>query len=178
MKIQRIVTNKLIYAVATILVLAIFVIYLTPKMEIANGALEYLPALNASINATVSVLLILGYYFIRIKKDRKWHSISMKSAFILTALFLISYVIYHTTHESTSYGGSSCLPCHFTNPHCSRSRHRTLGTGHLLSGVDREIRQTQKNRQDYISSMAVCLNHRRRSLLDDFTLLCLGSIIL
>ncbi|MBT3647356.1 MAG: DUF420 domain-containing protein [Flavobacteriales bacterium] len=109
MKIQRIVTNKLIYAVATILVLAIFVIYLTPKMEIANGALEYLPALNASINATVSVLLILGYYFIRIKKDRKWHSISMKSAFILTALFLISYVIYHTTHESTSYGGEGVI---------------------------------------------------------------------
>jgi putative membrane protein len=103
------VTNKLIYAVATILVLAIFVIYLTPKMEIANGALEYLPALNASINATVSVLLILGYYFIRIKKDRKWHSISMKSAFILTALFLISYVIYHTTHESTSYGGEGVI---------------------------------------------------------------------
>ena len=109
MKIQRIVTNKLIYAVATILVLAIFVIYLTPKMEIANGALEYLPALNASINATVSVLLILGYYFIRIKKDRKWHSISMKSAFILSALFLISYVIYHTTHESTSYGGEGVI---------------------------------------------------------------------
>ena len=75
----------------------------------SNKRAGYLPALNASINATVSVLLILGYYFIRIKKDRKWHSISMKSAFILTALFLISYVIYHTTHESTSYGGEGVI---------------------------------------------------------------------
>jgi putative membrane protein len=33
----------------------------------------------------------------------------MKSAFILTALFLISYVIYHTTHESTSYGGEGVI---------------------------------------------------------------------
>lgn len=102
-------SNKLIYTVAAILIVAVTAIYLTPKFEVATDALDNLPALNASINALVSVLLILGFYFIRIKKNRRLHSLSMKSAFGLSALFLISYVLYHTTHESTSFGGEGMI---------------------------------------------------------------------
>jgi putative membrane protein len=96
--------NRWIYVIAAVLAAAVGVIYVTPKFELEDGALDFLPALNASINASVSVMLLLGYYFIR-KGNRKAHQFSMTTALVLSGLFLLSYVLYHTTHESTAFGG-------------------------------------------------------------------------
>lgn len=100
--------NKWIYIVAAVLAAAVGAIYVTPKFEVPAGALDFLPALNASINGTVSLLLIVGVVFIKQGK-RKAHQITMTSAIALSALFLVSYVLYHTTHESTSYGGEGIM---------------------------------------------------------------------
>jgi len=100
--------NRLIYIVAAVLALAVGVIYVTPKFEVPNGALDFLPALNAGINATVSALLILGVILIK-RGNQSAHQLVMTSAITLSAIFLISYVLYHTTHESTSYGGEGVM---------------------------------------------------------------------
>lgn len=68
------------------------------------GDVSFLPTLNAIINSTVSVLLILGLVFIK-RKQIKLHRFVMLSAFVLSALFLISYIIYHYGAESVPYGG-------------------------------------------------------------------------
>ncbi len=53
-----------------------------------------LPALNASLNGVATVLLLSG--FIAIKKgQRQFHIICMVSALLVSALFLISYLVYH-----------------------------------------------------------------------------------
>ncbi|MFK5921563.1 MAG: DUF420 domain-containing protein [Verrucomicrobiota bacterium] len=53
-----------------------------------------LPALNASLNAVCTVLLLAG--FVCIKTDRKKaHVIFMVSALVVSAIFLTSYVAYH-----------------------------------------------------------------------------------
>lgn len=100
--------TPLILAIAALLTAAVALIYITPKFAVAEGALDFLPALNASINATVSGLLIAGLVLIK-RGDRKNHQRVMTSAILLSTLFLVSYVIYHTTHESTSYGGEGVL---------------------------------------------------------------------
>lgn len=100
--------NRLIYIVAAVLAAAVGIIYVTPKFEVPDGALDFLPALNATINGTVSLLLILGVVLIKQGK-RDAHQLVMTTAIALSALFLISYVLYHTTHESTSYGGEGIM---------------------------------------------------------------------
>jgi putative membrane protein len=64
-----------------------------PAVSFAKG----LPKLNAVINSLVSVCLVLGVYFIRVKKDKATHQKFMLSAFILSTVFLLSYVTYHFT---------------------------------------------------------------------------------
>jgi putative membrane protein len=52
------------------------------------------PALNACLNATSALLLAGGYAAIRAGK-RDVHKRFMVSAFWVSAIFLVSYVIYH-----------------------------------------------------------------------------------
>ena len=56
--------------------------------------LEHLPALNASLNGLAAVLLILGYLLIKQRRELA-HKRVMLSAFGVSCLFLISYLIYH-----------------------------------------------------------------------------------
>ncbi len=68
------------------------------------GDVSFLPTLNAIINSTVSVLLVLGLVFIK-KKQIKLHRFVMLAAFVLSTLFLVSYIIYHYGAESIPYRG-------------------------------------------------------------------------
>jgi putative membrane protein len=53
-----------------------------------------LPALNASLNAVATVLLIAGYFLIRARRI-ELHRLCMLGAVAVSALFLASYLIYH-----------------------------------------------------------------------------------
>jgi putative membrane protein len=70
---------------------------------------RHLPGINALLNTLVSLCLLGGFYFIREKKNKAVHQVFMFSAFLLSALFLISYVIYHTVMPSTPYGGAGFM---------------------------------------------------------------------
>ncbi|MCS6904167.1 MAG: DUF420 domain-containing protein [Bacteroidia bacterium] len=70
--------------------------------------IKILPLLNASINSTVTILLLAAYWAIRNKKIAL-HKSLMLSAFFLSALFLVSYVIYHFQAEPTKFGGAGVI---------------------------------------------------------------------
>jgi uncharacterized membrane protein YozB (DUF420 family) len=53
-----------------------------------------LPAINASLNALSAVLLVTGYILIR-NRQREAHKYAMLSAFGVSIVFLISYLVYH-----------------------------------------------------------------------------------
>jgi uncharacterized membrane protein YozB (DUF420 family) len=53
-----------------------------------------LPALNATLNATATMLLTAGWIFIKQKK-RDAHRRCMLSAFAVSTAFLTSYLVYH-----------------------------------------------------------------------------------
>ena len=63
-----------------------------------------LPTLNAALNGTSAVLLALGYLFIRRKKVNL-HKACMVSAFVISTLFLVSYLIYHYHAGSKPFPG-------------------------------------------------------------------------
>lgn len=73
-----------------------------------------LPTLNALLNATAAILLLLGRNYIR-KGEREKHRRCMLSAFGVSVLFLISYLIYHYQHGSQPFQGTGWVrPLYFS----------------------------------------------------------------
>jgi putative membrane protein len=68
---------------------------------------QSLPAFNAFLNSTATVLLIIGYGAIRLRRVRL-HKTCMLTALTVSTLFLASYVYYHVAvkgGQSTEFPG-------------------------------------------------------------------------
>ena len=61
-----------------------------------------LPAVNATLNATSTVLLCAGYVCI-LQKKIAWHKVCMLAAFTVSTIFLICYLTYHYYHGATTF---------------------------------------------------------------------------
>ncbi|MEX2381911.1 MAG: DUF420 domain-containing protein [Opitutales bacterium] len=57
--------------------------------------LEYFPPINALLNGVATFLLMTGFYFVRFRQDRESHRKAMLAAFIVSGVFLASYLTYH-----------------------------------------------------------------------------------
>jgi putative membrane protein len=74
-------------------------------IETASDALwiRKLPLLNAVINGTSAIILVLAVFYIK-NGNENAHKRLMKVAFILGVLFMLSYVTYHASVPSTKFG--------------------------------------------------------------------------
>jgi len=70
--------------------------------------LMFLPPIYATINGLTALVLIAAVVQIK-KRNRKAHERLMKFAISLSVLFLVMYVAYHMTSDSTSYGGEGVM---------------------------------------------------------------------
>ncbi len=96
--------QAMIIALSVIIPLAVaFLLFMPEKLTVAGDWVTFLPHMNGVINSVTSIFLIAGFFFIRFR-NIQLHKTAMSSAFILGALFLVSYVIYHAASESTVYG--------------------------------------------------------------------------
>ena len=66
--------------------------------------LSDLPALNATLNGSAAILLLIGYRFIR-RGEIQRHRATMLSACAVSTAFLTSYVIYHANIGSKPFTG-------------------------------------------------------------------------
>lgn len=64
--------------------------------------LRFMPAVNASLNATAASLLVAGYLAARRKAFRA-HQWLMTSALGASSLFLVGYLAYHFVHGDSKY---------------------------------------------------------------------------
>jgi uncharacterized membrane protein YozB (DUF420 family) len=71
-------------------------------------SLSDLPSLNAALNATSTVLLVTAWYFIKNRRIEA-HRRCMLLAFSTSALFLISYVVYHAQVGSRPFPGTGVV---------------------------------------------------------------------
>ncbi|RYD82779.1 MAG: DUF420 domain-containing protein [Sphingobacteriales bacterium] len=94
-----------------VVALVAFLLFRTRTMSADFDSRIYVfPKLNAIINSAVTVLLLSGFYFIRVKKNMKIHRACMLSAFIFSIFFLVSYVIYHSLPQpETKFGGEGSI---------------------------------------------------------------------
>ena len=70
--------------------------------------LRFLPPIYATINGLTAILLIFALLAIK-NKNIKLHEGLMKIAIALSLVFLVMYVAYHMTSDSTPYGGEGVL---------------------------------------------------------------------
>jgi putative membrane protein len=98
--------NKLIIAVSVLIPVVVAVLFTVkiPNVE----PLSFLPPIYASINAFTALILIVALIAIKNKKI-KLHSKLMQTAIALSLVFLLMYVAYHMTSESTVFGGEGWI---------------------------------------------------------------------
>jgi putative membrane protein len=96
-----------VISIAIPLAVAVLV-FMPSKVTSFGGWVYFLPHLNAVINSAASFALILAIVFVK-KKNYKLHGAAMTVAFVLGTIFLVSYIIYHASAESTSYGGEGII---------------------------------------------------------------------
>ncbi|WP_083326089.1 DUF420 domain-containing protein [Hymenobacter coccineus] len=85
--------------------LLVAVLFSFPNLfRIPGAQVKFLPAVNAGLNSLTAVALLTGFYFIK-QKNVLAHRAAMGTAFGLGALFLLSYVAYHSQVDSTKFGG-------------------------------------------------------------------------
>jgi putative membrane protein len=107
---------------ATFIVLAVSVVALLVLVGVIYGHgrastvpawVSWLPALNALLNGTSAVYLVLAYRAIR-RRDVVRHSRRMLTSLGASALFLVSYIVYHSVHGDTPFGGQGIVrPVYF-----------------------------------------------------------------
>jgi putative membrane protein len=74
---------------------------------------SWLPALNALLNGTSAVFLVLAYRAIR-RRDVVTHSRRILTSLGASALFLVSYIVYHSVHGDTHFAGQGLVrPVYF-----------------------------------------------------------------
>ncbi|RAK02182.1 putative membrane protein [Larkinella arboricola] len=100
--------NRLINVLAVVIPVVVAVL-LGIRQKVDLGAwTTYLPHINAVINSLTTGLLLAGLYFIK-QKNISAHRNAMLLAFTLGSLFLVSYVLYHLSNDSTPFGGQGIV---------------------------------------------------------------------
>jgi putative membrane protein len=98
--------NRLITIVSIVVPLVVALLF---GVKIPNvERLGFLPPIYAGINALTAVLLITAVWAIKNGK-RKLHQNLMTTSIGLSLVFLILYVAYHMTSDSTAFGGEGAL---------------------------------------------------------------------
>jgi len=106
--------DKLFFRIALGISIVVFLLVvilnrrLLPAPESIPNFVKYLPGLNAFINGTCSVLLLISLWAIRNKKIAVHKTINL-TTFGLSALFLISYVLFHYFIAETTFGGEGAI---------------------------------------------------------------------
>ena len=98
--------KRLITIVSIVIPLAVAALF---GVKIPNvEPLSFLPPIYASINGLTAILLIAAVIAIK-KGNRKLHEQLNTTAIVCSALFLVMYVAYHMTSDSTSFGGEGAV---------------------------------------------------------------------
>ncbi len=99
------ISQKLIIGLSIAIPIVVVILF---KVKIPGYDFRFLPPVYASVNGLTAILLVTAVIAIKNGK-RKLHENLMKICIGLSAAFLIMYVLYHMTSESTSYEGTGVL---------------------------------------------------------------------
>lgn len=94
---------RLVRIVTAVVLIVVIALKLVPPPTTVPSFLYILPHVIGGINATCAVLLVLSLIFIR-RKNIQAHKITNIITFILSAIFLIFYILFHLYVKDTKFG--------------------------------------------------------------------------
>lgn len=100
--------KRLIWVLSAVVFLAVVVLNRVQVPAPAGVDVHFFALLNAILNSTVSLLLVLG---LLTAKAGRWelHRRVMMAAMVLSALFLVSYILHHLFAGDTPFGGEGWI---------------------------------------------------------------------
>jgi len=101
----------LIISLSIIIPIVVALLMLFPDvLHIQSESIDFssLPFFHAILNGSTAVLLFTGFILIKNKKTNL-HKISMLSAFVLSSVFLLSYVTSKLTNSPVPFGGEGVI---------------------------------------------------------------------
>ena len=102
--------NKLIIAVSILIPVVVAILFSVKLRDLGYDVapLPFLPPIYATTNGITAILLVFAVIAIKNGK-RKTHEILMTGAIALSLAFLVMYVAYHMTTDSTTFGGEGSI---------------------------------------------------------------------
>ena len=102
--------SKLIIAVSIVIPLVVAILFSVKLKDFGFDVepLSFLPPIYATINGFTAVILVLGVLAIK-NGNQILHQRLMTTAIALSLCFLVMYVAYHMTADSTKYGGEGAV---------------------------------------------------------------------
>jgi len=176
--------RKWIVAVSIVIPIAVAALF---GIKVDGVDFSFLPPIYASINGITAVLLLLALFFIKNGKVQL-HQKTIQVSLALSVLFLLCYVAYHMTSDSTLYGDLDAngkldeIELHYVESsrlayiilllsHITLCGRYSRCVVHLSSRMGGELSKTQKMGKICVSHLVICCRHRRHCLFDDFALL-------
>jgi putative membrane protein len=102
--------NKWIIALSIIIPLAVAALFRINLRDFGFDVepLTFLPPIYASINGLTAVILLIAFWAIKNKKI-VLHESLMQTAIGCSVVFLVMYIAYHMTSDSTKFGGEGVI---------------------------------------------------------------------
>ena len=96
-----------------VLAFLFWLIYFKPAAVMSPGFVNHLDKVNATLNGLSAVLICAGLMAVKARRYER-HLKLMFAALASSALFLVSYVVYHTFHGDTKFQGQGLVrPAYF-----------------------------------------------------------------
>ena len=105
---NRFTVNLIIVLSVVVPLVVVFLMNLDTRTNILGLEVGSFPFFHAVINGLTAILLFVGYLLIKSKK-MILHRNVMISAFVLSVVFLVSYVISKISHEPVPFGGEGFM---------------------------------------------------------------------
>ena len=102
--------NKLVIILSIVIPIAVAALFGINLRDLGFNVepLTFLPPIYAAVNGLTALVLIAAVFAIK-NKNRKMHERLMKFAITLSVGFLVMYVAYHMTSNSTKFGGEGLI---------------------------------------------------------------------
>jgi putative membrane protein len=102
--------RKIITALSIVIPIAVAALFLVNLKDLGFNVepLTFLPPIYASINGLTAIVLIAAVIAIK-KGNKKLHERLNTFAIICSLAFLLMYILYHMTSDSTKFGGEGAI---------------------------------------------------------------------
>ncbi|MCV9928524.1 DUF420 domain-containing protein [Flavobacterium sp. LS1R49] len=102
--------NKYIVLVSIVIPVVVAILFGVKLKDFGYNVqpLSFLPPIYATINGITALVLIVAVMAIK-KGNRKLHERLMTTAIALSLAFLVMYIAYHMTSDSTKFGGEGVI---------------------------------------------------------------------